>query len=315
MMKKAVVTGANGFIGRYFVKELVADGYHLVAVVKNGQENIVCFEGIPDVEIVYCDLDHIETLPEFIPYDVSGSVFYHFAWAGSSGRGRGDYALQFECAKGAVKAAVAAKKMGCSRIVAAGSITQLMYRDYLCQDACTPEITACYAVGKMAAEAMMKCVCTELGLDLCWTYISNFYGEDDPTENFINFLVDSYARGETPMLTSAEQLADFMYVSDVAKAIKTVGEHGRSNTSYYIGYGEPKSLRWYIETIQKKIAPGIESGIGKKALHGFGIDFEKIDYKKLSRETGFQPEISFETGIEWVINKRMHDFMQKGCRK
>ena len=306
MMKKAVVTGSNGFIGRYFVKELVSEGYGLVAVVKSRQEDITCLAGIPDVEIVYCDLEHMESLPERMPYDVSGSIFYHFAWAGSSGDGRGDYALQLECAKGAAKAAVAAKKLGCSKIVAAGSITQLMYRDYLRQDACTPEITACYAVGKMAAEAMMKCVCTELGLALCWTYISNFYGEDDPTENFINFLVDSYARGETPVLTSADQLADFMYVSDVARAIRAVGEYGRSNTSYYVGYGEPKPLRWYIEIIQKKIAPGIASGIGRKDFHGLGIDFAKIDHGKLSRETGFQPTISFEKGIEQVISKRIH---------
>lgn len=305
-MKSAIVTGANGFIGHHFIKELSDKGYHIWAIVKNEQENIENIKDISNVEIIYCDLNNIKTLAEMINIDSKECVFYHLAWAGNSGHLRGNYELQLLNAKYTVDTAIVAKKIGCSRIVVSGSVTQLMYRDYLRRDEFAPDIVTCYAIGKMCAEAMLKCVCYNIGLDLCWAYIANFYGEDDSTNNFINFLINHYMQKKTPELTPAEQPADFMHVSDVARALRILGERGKKRTSYYIGYGSPRPLKEYIQIIHDKIAPDISSGIGLKHFAGENIDFEAIDYQKFSRDTGFKPLISFEDGISQVINKKIN---------
>jgi len=304
-MKQAIVTGANGFIGHHFVRELSNNEYHVWAIVRNQEENIENIINISNVDILYCDLNNIRTLSDTIDIGKNECVFYHLAWAGNSGNLRGDYTLQLLNAQYAVDAAVVAKKIGCSRIVVSGSVTQLMYRDYLRKDEIEPEIVTCYAVGKMCAEAMLKCVCHNINLDLCWAYISNFYGEDDTTNNFINFLINSYSNKLTPELTSAEQLADFMHVSDVARALRILGENGKAKTSYYIGYGSPHPLKEFIEIIHKIIAPDISSGIGLKQFAGESIDFDAIDYKKFNRDTGFKPLICFKDGINKVINVKM----------
>lgn len=306
-LKTAIVTGANGFIGHHFLKELSKEGYYVIAVVRNEQEKIDNISCLDNVQIVYCDMCEMRKLKDIVDKDVSQSTFYHLAWAGNSGAARGDYALQLDNAKYTVEAAKVASELGCNRFVVTGSVTQLMYRDYLRCDEVKPEIVTCYAVGKMAAEAMLKCVCTELNIELCWAYIANFYGADDTTNNFINFLIANYKKKATPELTPAEQLADFMYVTDVALALRLLGEKGTANTSYYIGYGEPKPLKTFIEIIHQKIAPEIESGIGRKPFSGMNIDFDKIDYKKFSRDTGFKPTITFDTGIEKVICARMKE--------
>ncbi|MCD8364072.1 MAG: NAD(P)-dependent oxidoreductase [Lachnospiraceae bacterium] len=300
-MKKAVVTGANGFIGHHFVERLSEQGYSVIAVIRDKQENINNIMGFPNLRIVYCDLDCISKLPELIKEDVKGSVFYHFAWASSSGEARSNYELQLWNAKCSVKAAEAAAKLGCRRIVYSGSVTQLMYRDYLRKDDIIPERTTCYAVGKMAAEYMMKCICPEIGIEWIWTYIANFYGADDPTDNFINMLIKSYHNGVVPELTPATQLADFMYVTDVAQAILEAGEKGKPDTSYYVGYGEPRPLKKFIETVRDCVNPDMDSGIGRKPFRGMNIDFDKVDYEKLHRHTGFTPQITFDQGIKLII--------------
>lgn len=300
-MKVAIVTGANGFVGHHLVEKLSGKGYRVIAMVRNRESFIGAISHLPNVEIVYCEMSLIEQLLENIKIDTNNSLFFHLAWTGSSGTARADYQLQLENAKFTVKAAYVAKKLGCKKIIVAGSITQLMYRDYLRLDEITPEAVTAYAVGKIAAENMLKCVCAEVGLEYNWAYISNFYGADDPTTNFINFLIEKYSQKETPILTEAEQLADFVHVEDVAEALIVLAEKGKANNSYYIGYGKPRPLKYFIQFIHQRLAPDIESGIGKKKLQGLSVDFEACDYKKMYRDTGFEPKISFEDGIGNMI--------------
>lgn len=303
-MKKAIVTGANGFVGRYLQKELKQKNYYVVSVIKDENEDINCIIDYTD-EIVYCDLSNISKLDDFVKKN-DYEAFYHLAWIGSSGDGRKDYSLQLFNAKACADAAEVAYRLGCKRFIGAGSVTELMYEDYLKLDESDPEMVACYAVGKIAAEYMSKCVCTNNGIDFLWGYISNFYGAEDKTQNFINFLIDNYERNNVPILTEGNQKADFMYVSDVARALILMAESGKRNSSYYIGYGDPKPLKEYVIKIRDILNPNLESGLGKKPFRGLDIDFNKLDYKKLKQDTGFVPNVTFEEGIirtlEWRRN-------------
>lgn len=301
-MKTAVVTGANGFIGHHLVKDLVDNGYEVWAIVRSeNTQNI----GYTNVNIIKCDLDNIFSLKNIIGKDVTkGSIFFHLAWEGSDGESRADYELQMKNVIRTVNAAKVAKELGCAKIIVSGSVTQLLYRDYLRRDFATPEMVTCYAVGKMTAEYLLKCVCNEINIPMCWTYITNFYGEDDKTKNFINFLIDKYKKSITPILTPAEQMADFMHVTDVARALRYIAEGNSNNKSYYVGYGNPRPLKEFVEIIHQLIAPDIPSGIGLKEFSGESVNYEMLDYKKLGKETGFIPKIKFEVGIKKVIEAR-----------
>ena len=298
-MKKVIITGANGFIGRYLVNELLNNDYEVWAVIRNEKSNVV---GMPEgnIHYVYCELNNIKELVHLIP-ERGFACFYHLAWEGNSGEKRSNYSLQLRNAEACVNAAIAADALQCKRFVGAGSITELMYKDYLGQDKSTPDMVTCYAIGKMAAEYLTKCQCNDLKIEFVWTYISNFYGVGDTTKNFINFLIKSYSERIVPQLTSGEQYADFMYVTDVARALIAVAERGHENTSYYIGYGQPQPLKEFVVLIKNMICPSLDTGLGKKEFHGISVDFDNIDYKKLQRDTGFEPSITFETGIEKTI--------------
>ena len=52
-MKKAIVTGSNGFIGSNVCKRLCADGIKVFAVVKDESENIDNIKNLSGIEIVY----------------------------------------------------------------------------------------------------------------------------------------------------------------------------------------------------------------------------------------------------------------------
>ena len=109
-MKKAIVTGSNGFIGSNVCKRLCADGIKVFAVVKDENENIDNIKNLSGIEIVYCELDEIETLADVIS-DRDIDVFYHFAWVGSAGSLRCDENVQLQNALWPVRALRTADKM------------------------------------------------------------------------------------------------------------------------------------------------------------------------------------------------------------
>ncbi len=194
-----------------------------------------------------------------------------------------------------------AKVLGCKRIIFAGSITQLMYRDYLRMDAIMPELVTCYSIGKLAAESIVKCLCPSLGISWNWAYITNFYGADDPTNNFIRMLIEHYSRGETPVLTPATQLADFTHVSDVAEGLLALAERGEIDSAYYVGAGNPRPLREFIQEVRDIVAPSVDTGIGLKPFQGLNVDFDAIDYRRLQRDTGFEAKVRFAEGIRLML--------------
>ena len=64
-MKRAIVTGANGFVGRYLIRELSKQGYEIWSVIRNIDEDISCIRNI-NTNIVYCDLKEIDKLDRII---------------------------------------------------------------------------------------------------------------------------------------------------------------------------------------------------------------------------------------------------------
>ena len=52
-MKKAIVTGATGFIGKFLVRELVKQNVEVIAVVRRGTKNLNTINALP-VKIVEC---------------------------------------------------------------------------------------------------------------------------------------------------------------------------------------------------------------------------------------------------------------------
>lgn len=296
VLKKVLVTGANGFLGNYIIHQLKNRNIETWAVVRNTNEDLTCFSDI-DINVVYCDLNEMLSLPQQIKAR-EFDCFIHLAWAGSSGEEKAFYSLQLDNARACADAAQAAFELGCKRFVGIGSITEKMFVPYIQTDGSRPDMSSCYAVSKMAAHCLSKCICVDKGIEFVWGYVSNVYGIGDNSKNIINILIEQYYIGQSPVLTAGLQSADFIYVSDAAKAIIAIAERGRKFSSYYIGYGSPKPFKYYAQTIRNIVNPGVETGLGNREFKGQEINFEEIDIGKLYRDTGFVPDISFEEGIE-----------------
>lgn len=298
-MKSAIVTGANGFIGCALLRELTAHGISVIAVVKNEKENTSAIVDLPGVQIVCCEMDELETLPAKI--GKSADIFYHLAWAGSTGSARGDYDIQLRNIHWTLDAANAAKAIGCSRFVGIGTLAELDVNAYTPLEGSTPNAVSCYGAAKIAAHYMSKAECNRLGIDHVWARLTNVYGIGNYTSNFVNFAAKLMLTGQSANFTAGEQMYDFACIEDIAQGIYCIGEHGKKNVSYYVGSTKPEKLKEFIKIIRDEIDPSISLNLGAVPFNGVSHPESVFDCSRLVEDTGYQPRTPFVDGIRKTI--------------
>lgn len=292
-MKTAIITGANGFVGGATLRELLSNGYEVWAVGHGDH-----FSNVPEsakVHRISCDLENMEHLPELIPagdYD----LFYHFAWAGSAGPSRADTALQLNNVQWTVNALRAAKELGCRRFVCAGSIVEHETIAAAYTQGNRPGLGYIYGSGKLAAHAMCMSVAASIGIELVWPEITNAYGIGERSPRLVNTSIQKCIRGETPQFTAGTQNYDFVYIDDVARAFRLIGENGKPFHEYLIGSSSARPLRQFLEEMQQAIAPDLAFAFGDVPFTGVDLPLSRFDCTETERDTGFRAQVSFAEG-------------------
>lgn len=298
-MKKALVTGANGFLGSLLVKKLIENGVQVIAADMAGSNDRIPVEAC----FVEFDMKDFSTLKNAVT-DSDVDTIYHMAWAGSSGPARSDYDLQLNNVKYTCDAVKIAAEMGIKRFVGAGTLAQMDCQAYIPTNGATPNSVSCYGSAKIAAQYMSKAVANDVGLEHIWCFISNTYGIGNTTMNFVNFASKKMLAGERAAFTAAEQNYDFVYITDTINGLYLCGKNGKSNSSYYIGSGKARQLKEYIAAIRDAIDPDIQLYLGEVPFNGVSLPLEEFDCSVTEQDTGYRAEIAFKDGIirtlEWM---------------
>ena len=298
-MKKAIVTGANGFVGAAVCKELSEQGVEVIAIVRHPSAAISSIVENKGFRIVYSDLSDFGKLPDLIS-DRDVDVLYHFAWVGSAGHLRGDADVQLKNVKYTCDTVKACASMGCKRFVFASSIMEFEIEATMATEA-IPGINTLYCSAKVAADYMARTIAGSLGLDYIRAVISNIYGPGELSPRLVNTSVRKMLNGEHCAFSAGEQLYDFIYITDAAKAFVAIGGMGISNRTYYIGSQKPRPLKEFLCELRDCVDHDIEIGLGEIQFKGVSLTFKEFDINAVKNDTGFVPEISFVEGIKNTI--------------
>lgn len=299
-MKKAVVSGANGFVGSAVVQELLNHEYQVYALIHGTHsENLPHHENL---SCVSCDLSQMSKLTQLLPCETY-DAFYHFAWQGSAGPARADTALQLQNAQWTVDALRAAKEIGCRRFVCAGSIMEHETIAAAYTQGNRPGMGYIYGGGKVIAHIMCMSVAAQIGIDLIWPQITNAYGVGERSPRMVNTTIQKCIRGEAPQFTAGTQNYDFVYIDDVARAFRLIGENGKPFHEYLIGSSTARPLKEFLLEMQAAIAPELDFQFGDIPFTGIDLPLSKFDCTQTEQDTGFRAQVSFAEGcrrtMEW----------------
>jgi len=108
----------------------------------------------------------------------------------------------------------------------------------------------------------------DLGLECIWATLVNVYGIGGKSDLFIMSLIQDVLNSRPQNFTSAEQIYNFIYVSDAAKGIFLAAEKGKSNAIYTVGSGKARQLKEFIMAVFNELDPNERSQRTKLTLLG-----------------------------------------------
>ena len=307
-MDKVIITGATGAIGRALIKVCTEAGYGVLAVVHRKSPRADELARLDRCKVLRLDTEEYtagldEIRRQEIP-DNGYRMFFHLAWAASFGSGREDFSLQLGNVEAALAAVQLAKDLGCDTFIGAGSQAEYGRTEGILSETTPTHPETGYGITKLCAGQLTRLACEKQGMRHIWTRILSVYGPFDREETLISTAVSSMLAKEDTAFTPCEQLWDYIYSEDAARAMLLAGEKGESGRVYVIGSGEARKLRTYVETIARITGYTGEIGFGRRPYNDKQVMYLQADINAL-QELGFQPEVSFEQGIERIVRWRL----------
>lgn len=159
-----------------------------------------------------------------------------------------------------------------------------------------------YSASKASSDLLVKSYIHTHQLPAMITRCSNNYGPHQHEEKLIPTIIRKAINGEKiPIYGDGQQIRDWLYVEDHARAVKQVLENGTAGQVYNIGGGNEKTNLDLTKTILTQLGISHDRIAFVEDRKGHDRRYA-IDASKLKRELGWTQETSFEAGIEKTIN-------------
>jgi dTDP-glucose 4,6-dehydratase len=340
-MKNILVTGGAGFIGSHLVRLLVNKypNYNIVNMdVLTYAGNLENLKEIQDKEnytFVKCDICDLKKVPEiFQEYNIDSVI--HLAAESHVDRSIED---PFSFAQTNVMGTL-------SLLQAAKSFWNTDFENKLFYHVSTDEVYGSldqegfftentkydphspYSASKASSDHFVRAFSDTYGLPVVISNCSNNYGSYQFPEKLIPLFINNILHNKPlPVYGKGENIRDWLFVDDHARAIDVIFHKGKLGDTYNIGgFNEWKNIdliKVMIKTVDRLL--GRDEGASDKLITyvtdraGHDIRYA-IDSTKLKNDLGWEPSLQFEEGIEktvqWYLkNNKWLDNVTSGSYK
>jgi dTDP-glucose 4,6-dehydratase len=321
-MKKILITGGAGFIGSHVVRLFVNNypGYHImnldVLTYAGNLENLKDIEKSPNYEFIKGDITDQEFIDRlFSEHDIYGVI--HLAAESHVDRSIKD-PLSF------IKTNIIGTMNllnGCRNSwssfegrrfyhISTDEVYGSLGDEGLFTEETPYDPKSPYSASKASSDHLVRAYQNTYGLPVVISNCSNNYGPNQFPEKLIPLVINNLRYNKPiPVYGKGENIRDWLYVEDHAVAIDKIFHQGRNGETYNIGgNNEWKNIdliRLLCKIMDKKLnnAPGTgESQITfVKDRAGHDLRYA-IDSSKISRKLGWEPSLTFETGLEKTVD-------------
>lgn len=348
MKRNIIITGGAGFIGSHVVRLFVNKypDYHIINVDKltyaGNLANLRDIEDRPNYTFVRADICDYDRMLELIEkYQVDGIINFAaeshvdrsikdpFTFARTNVMGtlallqaarvswesrpeRYDGKLFYHISTDEVYGSLemtAPQGVPSPFTTAASSENHKAYGREFFVETCKYDPHSPYSAAKASSDHFVRAYHDTYGMPTIVTNCSNNYGPYQFPEKLIPLFINNIRhRRPLPVYGRGENVRDWLYVEDHARAVDTIFHNGRPAETYNIGgFNEWKNIdiiRLLVKTVDRLLGnpEGYSDSLISYVTDRAGHDLRyAIDSRKLQRELGWEPSLQFEEGIERTV--------------
>ena len=321
-MRNILVTGGAGFIGSHLVRLLVKKypNYHIinmdVLTYAGNLENLKDIEDKENYTFVKCDICDVEKVNQVFKKHQIDSVIHLAAESHVDRSINNPFSFAQTNVMGTLNLLQAAKESW------NGNFTNHLFYHVstdevygsLGEEGFFTEETAYdphspYSASKASSDHFVRAFADTYGLPTVISNCSNNYGSYQFPEKLIPLFINNIVNNKPlPVYGTGENVRDWLFVDDHARAIDIIFHKGKLGETYNIGgFNEWKNIdliKVMIKTVDRLF--GREEGTSDKLItyvtDRAGHDLRyAIDSSKLKNELGWKPSLQFEEGIEKTV--------------
>lgn len=315
-MKRAVVTGAGGFIGSHLAEHLVRAGVAVRAFVHyhgSGTRGwLDDSELAADIEFVAGDVrDHDSVRRAVQGVDV---VFHLAALVGIPYSYVTPQAYVRTNVDGALNVLEAAREHGVERLILTSTSEVYGSAQYAPMDEAHPvRSQSPYAATKAAADQLALSYHASFGVPVVIARPFNAYGPRQSDRALIPTVVAQLQAGAHVRLGNLQPTRDFTFVEDVVRGFAAIAAaDALVGEAVHVGSGVERSVGEVVQLIARLMGKHAEIEARDERRRPVGSEVERLlcDSSQLCAATGWVPEVDFESGlrrtIDWMAARRGH---------
>ncbi len=242
-MKKVLLTGATGLIGKEAIQPLLDAGFEVFALAR---KQGLASDSLTWVEADIFDFDKMKEVFE----KIKPQYLLHFAWVAS-----GDYLtsdVNYKLVDASFNMLKEFKKNGGGRAVFAGTCFEYEFKNEPLKEDGKLNPTTVYAKCKNDLRQKAQEFCLENDISFGWGRIFYVYGHGENEKRLTAHVINSLRENKEVLITAGPLLRDYMYTKDIAGAfVKFLDANVEGCVN--ICSGKPVSIEEYVRAIASKL--------------------------------------------------------------
>lgn len=292
-MKRVLVTGGTGFIGRHTIPYLIKRGYEVHILSRQ--------EGKKDgVHSHCCDLFDEKQLRATIK-DIQPSHLLHLAWYVEHGKFY-DAIENLFWVEASLRLVRIFAEHGGRRVAITGTCAEYDWSQGLVSETDTPlKPTSKYAFAKHNLMQLLTYFSGSLQLSMAWCRMFFLYGPFEQPSRLVPYIINQILSDKEVAISNRTSSRDFLYIEDAADAVVATLDSNFEGP-INIASGNAYSVGSIANEISRYLINEAISDDGDDACSGQNTDILRADISQLREAVGFRPTYDLSAGIEKTVD-------------